>query len=368
MHMQKRVVLLITTVLLALLITACGQSAATATPVPAAAPTKAAVAAPTSAAPAATVVPPTATRAAEKPAATATVDDTLSLNDRETGLDKLKSYRLHWVAEWKSTDAGKAEAGTWDWTAEYTANPPVSHITWSMLDKSQPQTEWWQTADAFYMLSRDADGKTQCTVMSEEGKVNDVQEGLFNPSSLGSVKGAKYVGTDDVNGVRAKHYKYDESAATLGAGVKVSGDIWVAVDGGFVVRETTTWKGAGLFGQESATAQGEGKWTWELSDVNKALTVKPPDSCQSKAAGLPIMKDATEKTTMGDIIMYKSASTLADVTAFYEKEMVAAGYTMGEKQDMGDITMLSFEKAGDNVVVTITTDAGKTQVMINVSQ
>ena len=66
-------------------------------------------AAPVAEKPAATATKPaaqTAKSTALPPTTAANVEDALSVERRDAGLDKLKSYRSQWRGEWKSTEAG----------------------------------------------------------------------------------------------------------------------------------------------------------------------------------------------------------------------------------------------------------------------
>jgi hypothetical protein len=298
-------------------------------------------------------------------------ENPLSLQSRETGLDKLKSYRMKWQAEWKSTESGSSESAGWNWIEEYSSDPQALHWIWHIADSTSKATdmEWWQVGNITYMQTQEAEGKSQCISMSSDDKSSQLNKGLFNPNMLGSVNNAKYVGMETVNGVKARHYKYDEKAVALFAASKVSGDIWVAVDGGFVVKETVSWSGVGgLFGAGSK-AKGEGKWNWELSDVNQAVTIKPPENCGGAAADIPVMKDAIEKSSFGDTITYKSPSKLADVVEFYKKQMVVAGWKLEGEPDVADeYASLEFTKDGQTAQVVLSTDQDQTQVLITVQK
>ena len=63
---------------------------------------------------------------------------------------------------------------------------------------------------------------------------------------LGSLSGAKYAGTETVNGIRSNRYTYDEKAANRADLGKVAGEIWVAADGGYVVKDTVSWEGGAI--------------------------------------------------------------------------------------------------------------------------
>lgn len=298
-------------------------------------------------------------------------DNPLSLQDRQSGLDKLKSYRMRWQAQWSGADSGKTETASWDWLEEYSSEPKALHWVWHIVSQDESKSvDWeiWQIGNTMYMQSKEDGGDGQCTSFSSDDQNNQLTKGLFNPSMLGSVKDAKYVGTDTVNGISAKHYKYDEKSAALFGATKVAGEIWVAVEGGYVVKETVAWSGGtGLFAQSGA--KGDGKWTWELSDVNKAIPIKAPEGCGGAAADIPVMKDATDKTTFGDTLAYKSPSKLADVAAFYQKEMPAAGWKLtGEPEVSDEMAMMEFAKGDQKANIILSVDDDNVQVMITVEK
>ena len=376
--MTRRYWLLLTlTILLALALAACGGKGndtppAEKTAAPAAqatAPEAAAEIEPTAAPQKKPAAVPTA-EPTEAPAATPE-DESLSLASRDTGLDQLTSYRLTWHAEWKSTDQGKEDQGTWDWTEEYTSDPKAHHLSMSTPDSSDPAKtsafEMWQIGDTSYMKSGE---DAECMSFSTEGAENDIQKGTFNPSMLGSIEDAKYVGRETINGIPTKHYKYNTKTGLLTGRGDVKGETWVAIDGGYVVKDTVTWQGGGgFFGLGSATATGDGSWTWELADVNQPFEIKPPADCEGSQLDLPIMADATEKSRFGDMLSYKTAGKPADVATFYKDELAAAGWKAdGEPTEMGDVVILNFIKDAQRLNAMISASDGATQVVVNVTK
>ena len=311
---------------------------------------------------------PTATT---RPAATPT-EDTLSLTSRDEGLDKLASYRMHWQAQWTTTESGKTEKGSWDWVEEYTADPKALHWTWAFSDTTGTETtamESWQIGDTMYIVTTDADGESSCVSVSSSDPSSQMNKGLFSAATLGAVKNAKYVGTETVNGVRAKHYTYSEQSLSLRNVGKAAGEVWVAADGGYVVKETMQWEGsAGMFGGSDA-GKGQGAWTWNLTDANKPITITAPDNCGGGTATLPVMADAKDKSSFGDMLTYTTPSKVSAVVDFYKKEMKAAGWTPGdESTPMEGMGTLEFTKEGAKATVTIISGDKGTTVMINLEE
>ncbi len=295
--MTHKTLLLILTVILALGLAACGSGGDDATPEPAA-PTTAASSADTETAdepaaaatqaPAPTAKPTLAPAPTDAPAAAE--EEPLNLTDRVSGLEDLKSYRLTWTSEWTPEDPTKKPMQM-TWTQEFTTDPSAQSIAWSGSSEATGGEEtisrMWRIGPTTYMMF-DKDEETQCMAITQDEEDADPP---FDPSLLGGVEDAKYVGRETVNGIRTKHYVYDSTGFALLGADQVSGDVWVAEDGGYMVKEMLTWEGgAGLFSMAAQDeAKGKGSWTWELSDINAQFTIEPPEECLNPAgdAALP---------------------------------------------------------------------------------
>jgi hypothetical protein len=365
--------------LVLLALAACGGGKSTPSPSaePAAAPTQVSE----QATPTATPQPMgEAAEPTEEPEPTAAPEPTsapeeadLSLDSRAAGLDQLKSYTANWKSEWETTGDGKTQQFTWDWIEEYTAEPRALHYIWKANEDGVEKggIEIWQIGDTMYMVSAEADGTNNCISFSISDPDSGLKKGSFSPSMLGSLSGAKYVGAENVNDIATKHYRYDEKSTSLAGFGKISGETWVAIDGGYVVKDVLNWEGgAGPFGGGAAAGEsGKGTWAWELSNPNGAIMITPPEGCESAAKGLPILPDATDKTSLGDMTIYKTASKPTDVLAFYQKEMAAAGWKpSGEPTSMEGLSALEFTRDSQKATITITSEGEGSQVMINVTK
>lgn len=370
--MKRIVISLFMASLVLVLLAGCGGGAKE-TPA-AAQPTQAPAAAqqPTAQQPAAqpTAKPAEPAAPTQAPAPTATVEEeaALTVEDRQSGLEQLNSYRAHWEGSWKAADNDETTNMMWKWYQEYTADPEAIHMRLEGVNLVDEQkeftTEIWRIGNTTYIMAPVENETPQCISISSEEQ-DRISEDMFNPGNLGRVEGARYVGTETVNGIRAKHYKYDEKAATFLGAAKAAGDLWVAVDGDYVIKETVTWEGsAGMFGV-SAEAKGEGTWTWEILEVNPRLTINPPENCESAAGDLPILPNATDKAQFGDMVSYKTATPLRDVAQFYQNELPGAGWQAeGEAQITDQFGMLGFTKDGQNLQIMLSPEGDKTSVMI----
>ncbi len=312
----------------------------------------------------------TATAPAAKPAATG-AEETISVDSREAGLEKLTTYRARWRGEWTATEAGVTQRASWDGFEEIAREAKARH--WRMKI-TKPETgevsqfEFWQIADVSYLQAGSADVPIECIMVSNDAQQSEMTA-LFSPDAFGQVSGARYVNTETVNDIRAKHYRYDEKGASLAGFGRVTGDMWVAVDGGYVVKEVMNWEGVAGPLAANSKAVGKGTWTFEVFDVNKPLTIKPPEACAKFNADLPILPDATEQSRIGPMIMYKTATKATEVVEFYQREMAKAGWKVEGKPQISDMmSSLNFRKGDNTAQITIMPSDDKTQVLINLGQ
>ncbi len=147
--------------LIALVLAACASTtAAPATREPAK-PISAPTATEQMAEPTAKAAPTAATKPTAAPEPTAVGGD-LILDSRDVGLDKLKSYRVTWKADWETTKNGKIEQTNWNWLLESTADPVGSLTVWKGADASGSAPgswEHWEDGSNAGYVSIDADGQ-----------------------------------------------------------------------------------------------------------------------------------------------------------------------------------------------------------------
>lgn len=314
----------------------------------------------------ATTKPPAATVKPE------TAEETFSVESRDAGLEKLKTYRAQWRSEWKATESGATERVTWEWFEEVARESQAHHWGSKMADVTNNKVfdvEVWRITEETYILTKDDAGKQECLFMANEAESSPFTAGLLSPNMFGGVSDAKYVGPATVNGIKTKHYKYDEKAATLAGFGKVSGEIWVAEDGGYVVKDVVAWQGAaGLFGS-STKAAGAGTWTFEVLEANRPLTIQPPEICTKNKADIPVMPDAQETTRIGPALTYTVAARPEAVAKFYQEKLGDAGWQLaGEPEISDEFASLNFTREGRTAQITAMFADGKSQVMVAVSQ
>lgn len=107
---------------------------------------------------------------------------------------------------------------------------------------------------------------------------------------------APYEGPETYNGIDAMHYSFDETAFNLDllpAGMEVeeaSGNLYVTVEGGYLLHMDMTLSGTGLVlaaeAEEPTLSEGTLDYTSDLSSINESLTIELPEEVV-RATSLP---------------------------------------------------------------------------------
>jgi hypothetical protein len=317
---------------------------------------------------------PTATTAVEGEPTQATEGD-LNLSSVSGGLTQLQSYRSTMDLHFTGQDAqGQAVETSFTMAEEFILEPRAQHITWSSTEARGGQaatTTGYETitiGQTTYMITTDASGTETCIAVTSSDAT--LPEQALSADMWGSISGATYMNTETVNGVSAKHYAWKDSMFAGSGYTGGKGETWVAADGGYVVKQRieTTGKGTFLAGTDE---EGTSTWEWNVTDANGSFQIQAPAGCESAASDIPVMVDATDKTTYGDMISYSSPSAFADVVSFYKTEMPNSGWqASGTPTEMEGFASLEFTKEGQTASVMITWDESSqnTSVIITVAK
>lgn len=285
-----------------------------------------------------------------------------------TGLDTstLDSYR----SQYEMTFAGTDDTGA-PLELRYSANRTSSseQQAASILiasegtrdSEGESTTLYTQIEDTAYFLSGG-----ECFVFL----VGDASPGEQVGAPVDFLAGADLSGAErilpdeDVNGVMARHYRFTGEDVDLSdAGLSdVTGDIWVAVDGGFVVRQEASAERSGVDGDG---AQGHLEWTYDVSDVGQPVSISAPDECENPAADVPVMADAADVSAFGGLVSYVTSAPIEEVVAFYQEAMAEQGWTPGAAlTDNPEGAFLDFTRGEEKVSVFVSQADGDTSVMV----
>jgi len=380
---MKRLHLMLTFVLVAGLLLACGGGEAP-TPTPVVQPTEAKAPAvePTETKAAEvlpTPVPPTDTPAPPTPEVKPEAAEEELLTSAEAALEalsKLKSFRSYTHYAWVSQEEGEEkESGEFEMRSEYVAEPPSQHMVITSSGDAAMGEEESETFEIIQIEDR-------MWFQMEEDQWMQAGQQEFLPNFLMSAEeflrdlsGARRLWPDEtVNGIRCRHYRFTErdllSFFGMGELSKAEGELWVAVKGDFVAKYTVHAEGKGLtLGEELGS--GAMDMLYEISDVGAKIVIEPPAGGEVVIAGFaagefPLPEDAEMSMSSPGFSIFATALPVAEVLEFYEARLAKLGWSKGDETILGDFASLSFSKGAQQVDLMISKDeeSGKTQIMV----
>ena len=180
---------------------------------------------------------------------------------------------------------------------------------------------------------------------------------------LGFVIGAVEAGTEKMNDIASTHYTFDEHALAQENLTQSKGEMWVATDGGYVVKYLVSSTGkADYFGEGIA---GTLTQDYELTDVGKAITIDVPEDCPPGLVDAPQLPDATNVDSSPGLLTYQSSTKMADASAFYQKGLSKVGWKASGKPIVADSdTLLDFAKGDETLTIILAIKEGKTDVTL----
>jgi hypothetical protein len=280
---------------------------ATTAPSVAASPTGASAAAPAAAAtakPAATSAPQTAASATAATGATAGAPTLKDVSTAKLG-DKVTSYRMKLT--FRDTSPGvKAENAVLTMTEEWVKDPPAQHLAIKGADETQ----------AIEVIQI---GKTSYVSFGGQWMKSDTEDSVKSTSDADLSAWMKDsdtklvpAGSETVNGIKCQHYTYDvvvPFGTEKGVTVKAKGEVWIADEApltGIVVKEKAEAELVGRVAKPAAKGETgamnlmdwtKASWEREISDVNKPITIKPPENVADLGAMLTPQATEAARTT-----------------------------------------------------------------------
>ncbi|MBN1316513.1 MAG: hypothetical protein JXA42_13640, partial [Anaerolineales bacterium] len=201
------------------------------------------------------------------------INEFLDLSEGQTGLSGLVSFQQTSVVELVSGN----ETGMIDYWGEFTTEPKATHgkVTLSGLAAGGlpiPTFEYVIIEEAGWVkIGRQPWIRVEDGVETLTGK-----QPYSADDFLFALPTAQRVKPDEtIHGIACKHYVYSISDFEYEGGVikNANGDIYTALDGGYIVRYTL--QGEGVFDEFGGT-QGIIDLTYEVFDVNSGINIQPP--------------------------------------------------------------------------------------------
>jgi hypothetical protein len=246
------------------------------------------------------------------------------LRDTRVGLDGLSTYKALLTISFDGTKDGQPHQWSSTFEALYTKEPAARQVAIRQTgDTSEEEpalpASMAEKDGAAYEIGED--GSCIATVFDAQDPLME----LVDPAGLlTGVFGAEEAGQETVNGIETTHYTFDERALVQNGRNSSTGEMWVASEGGYIVRYLVTTRGnADYFG---GGMEGTLTRDYELTEVNQPLTIDLPANCPPGLVNAPLLSDATNVVNLPSLLAYDTGTSVLEAHAFYEQELSNLGW------------------------------------------
>ncbi len=202
------------------------------------------------------------------------IEEFLGLTDATTGLSGLASFRQAATLSF----SGNGETGKVDYWAEFTTAPQATHAQVALSGLAAaglpiPTFEYMIIENAAWIKI----GRQPWIPIAEEIETLTGQQPFSaDDFFLGVPSAQRVLPNQFIGGVECKHYIYDVTELQLEGGSlsSASGEIYTALEGGYVVQYTL--HGVGSLDEFFAGQSGTVDLSYTVSDVNSGITIRPP--------------------------------------------------------------------------------------------
>jgi hypothetical protein len=295
----------------------------------------------------------------------------------------LQSYRAERQMEIWFDDDTEESSVTMTSTTEVTANPPAQHVITIQESRMFPdemptmETEMYIIGGMAYMKSN-----LFKEWVAFEGSITDLMsDTLLNPQDYVMLpeKAERDVTPETINGISSWHYTFDEDDIENPSVEfeEVRTEIWIAVDGGFIVKLESYAEGADLSEDldENLFAgmleNSRVHTTYEMKDINADFTiVLPPEAAEAKISDffsdldtewtrddVPFPEEAEIDYSFEDSISLQITWTVQQTKDFMLPQMQANGWVLEmEYLNSEDYYMGDYIKDKDYLTLSIEKD------------
>lgn len=276
----------------------------------------------------------------------------------EDALAGLDSYRARMISQW--TPAGGTPEGT-TLLEEYTRDPAAHRV---VIEGPEGTVEIVQIGDTGWFCTN---GECMQSAQDEEDILSDMGATTFDPADFTSGTDYTYKGEETVNGIRARCYALDLSAAEIaamaqGSVTDVQANACIAAQSGlpeFVVRYQMGWK------ETRDDTEGTTEFSFEVYDVNRPFTIEPPEGAAGLPEDVPAYPGASELMMMEGFISFSTTDDVATVADFYGTGLPTQGWTKEEDTTLEGMVSQTWTKDDRTLNLMISAgEGGKISVLI----
>lgn len=164
-----------------------------------------------------------------------------------------------------------------------------------------------------------------------------VEGTLVEPASLLlPVRSAEMAGKEIVNGIPAAHYRFDQDSLPITKNAyQVSGEVWIADPGGYVVKYLLNAAQPGKITGKGLEASQT--WTYEVNRLKAGQGIELPEGCEAVPMEVPALEGAHNVTYSGGRLNFTSTASSQQIVDFYMKELPALGWALSTKISGGEL-------------------------------
>ena len=270
----------------------------------------------------------------------------------DKGLEKLKSYRTFVTYSLEGKDEqGQIREMSIVMAQETVRGSMDQHIKLSTYSTVTPtisgSVEFYVVGNNTYVYSPNAQVSRRCVRVPPRVSLTVNPATLFNPTEvLGLLDNASLVKSGEVvAGTLADQYNASSNVGNSSPYSTAKGDIWVARDGGYVLKYVG--EAIGKTALLGAGSTGNIKWDYSIADAGKFDVIQLPQECPAAAQAvatvvantpsstnasklaedIPLAANATEMHTDNGITTFKASETLTSSSEYYKKALTAQGWT-----------------------------------------
>jgi hypothetical protein len=295
----------------------------------------------------------------------------------QDNLDTLQSYRSQLVIELNGKDENENSINeTNRFLQEIINAEQSSHL--AILNESNgtitQNIEVFSIGSDYYFLdaSKNETGLS-CAIMTDTlivGQMMDSFNMIQTAEMFNDFENGNLIQSDEmVNGIKTDHYQVSNVSLSSSIVTADPADVWVAQDGGFIVKFIGKGQGETTSLTVGAIVTGEITWQYDLTDINQILTIDIPQICldasQNAQQDLPILDNPVELNVFGQILSYKTTVSSEQAANFYKEKMANSGYVLTSDLSYSGLFNFIFTKDGKNVNISIfEEDNGGSSILI----
>jgi len=244
------------------------------------------------------------------------------------GMDSLNSYALDLTISFSGMRDGVSyeSTDTYHQDLNQEKNAQFTYSTITQSEGSLEQIVAGNLGEAYYSKSGDGQCKVSWGVRAEGYEP-------FNPTNLlPPVLAVLESDPQVINGIQTNHYILDEKSLGYPSTTKVEGQIWLSVNGGYIMKYLLILQDeSGFFGDG---VKGEQEFDYELSQVNAFQGPDLPEGCLAVLTDFPITEDAYDIQRLPDALGYSSPSDMTQIRSFYEQQLTNLGWVLSSSAEL----------------------------------